>query len=164
MGKYKDIVPIFLLLLGLSACDMDNGSAAKPQTLSGTDITRVNNPTLLKQGQALYIQHCAQCHGQKAEGQLMWRRPDEQGHYPPPPLDGTGHAWHQSREGLHNIIKNGSAVTEKGQTQAQGRMPAWGQTLNDQQIDMVIDWLQSLWPEPVYTIWYERQKHARVDK
>ena len=87
MGKYKDIV-LFLLLLGLSACDMDNGSPPKPQTLSGTDITRVNDPSLLKQGQALYQQHCAHCHGQKAEGELMWRRPDEQGHYPPPPLDG----------------------------------------------------------------------------
>ena len=59
-------------------------------------------------------------------------------------------------------IEMRDTAAEKGQPQ--GRMPAWGQTLNDQQIDAVIDWLQSLWPEPVYTIWYERQKHARVDK
>lgn len=162
MGKYKDVAPMFLLLLGLSACDADNGSAAKPQTLSGTDITRVNNPSQLKQGQAVYKHHCARCHGEKAEGELMWRRPDEQGHYPPPPLDGTGHAWHKSRAALHDIIKNG--ITMAGNGREESRMPAWGQTLNDKQIDAVIDWLQSLWPEPVYTIWYERQKRARDGK
>lgn len=162
MGKYGGVLLMVLLMLILSACDSDTGSQPHQQTLTSADIIRVNNPDQLRQGQALYVKHCAHCHGQKAEGDLLWRRADDQGHYPPPPLDGTGHAWHHSRATLHNIIKNGSAVDDKGQPQ--GRMPAWGQTLDDAQIKAMIAWFQSLWPDPVYSIWYNRQQHARGEK
>ena len=149
-----------LMLMLLSACD--SGSNKQKQTLptlSGPDIQRVNDPVLIAQGLGLYEQHCARCHGRAAEGDVQWRKPDAQGNYPAPPLDGSGHAWHHPRAMLHNVIKQGSPVDESGRPR--GNMPAWGRIINDQEIDALIAWFQSLWPDQVYALWYERQQRAR---
>ena len=42
-------------------------------------------------GQVLYKEHCASCHGFRLEGQPNWRRPGEGGILPAPPHDATGH-------------------------------------------------------------------------
>ena len=151
---------IMLVVLLISACDSGpDRSSSMQSTLTGPDFNRVNDPVLVAQGLSLYLQHCAQCHGAAAEGDAQWRQPDPQGYYPPPPLNGTGHAWHHPHAMLHEVIKRGSSVDEQGRPS--GRMPAWGETINDQQIDALIAWFQSLWPDPVYAIWYERQQRAR---
>ncbi|HFE31980.1 MAG TPA: c-type cytochrome, partial [Gammaproteobacteria bacterium] len=45
-------------------------------------------------GADLFAQNCASCHGAKGEGTKNWKTPDANGVYPPPPINGTGHAWH----------------------------------------------------------------------
>jgi hypothetical protein len=68
------------------------------------------------------------------------------GKYPPPPLNGTGHDWHHPKAALVQVIKNGSPG-------AKGNMPAWKGKLNDQEIEDVVAWFQSLWPPEVRTVW-----------
>jgi mono/diheme cytochrome c family protein len=151
---------IVLVALAISACD--SGSSSDQHmipTLTGSGIQRSNNLALINQGWHLYEKHCAHCHGPHAEGDTLWRKPGVDGYYPPPPLDGSGHSWHHPRSVLHNIIKHGSPVDERGLPL--GKMPAWGQVLNDQEIEVLIVWFQSLWPDPVYAIWYDREQRAR---
>ncbi|HKX54194.1 MAG TPA: cytochrome c [Nitrosospira sp.] len=103
-------------------------------------------PERLKRGEEVYRKNCASCHGPKGEATPGWRTPGPDGRYPPPPLDGSAHAWHHSTETLEKMIQDGSV---------DGAMPAWKGKLTDQQIGDVIVWIKSLWPDEVYDIWYK---------
>jgi mono/diheme cytochrome c family protein len=98
-----------------------------------------------KRGEAVYRANCASCHGPNGESTPGWRTPGPDGRYPPPPLDGSAHAWHHSTETLEKMIREGSP--------GPGGMPPWDGKLTNQQIDDVIVWIKSLWPDDVYDIW-----------
>lgn len=137
----------FLLLL-LIGCDQ-NPSVSVSST--GQMPEREYNQAVLDRGGKIYSENCAQCHGANAEGAPNWHKRNEDGTFPPPPLNGTGHAWHHSIAVLTDMIKNGSKPGE-------GNMPAWKDRLSDEDISVVIQWFQSLWPDPVYAAWYEQQQ------
>lgn len=103
-------------------------------------------PEKIKRGEETYRKNCASCHGPNGEATPGWRTPGPDGRYPPPPLDGSAHAWHHSTETLEKMIQDGSV---------DGAMPAWKGKLTDQQIGDVIVWIKSLWPDEVYDIWYK---------
>lgn len=139
------------LLCGAIACDQNPQISSSS---SGLMKKRQYDATHLAQGRQVFEQHCASCHGQNAEGHKQWRQAGPDGKYPPPPLNGTGHAWHHSRDVLRNMIENGSAPQ-------QGNMPAWKNKLSAEQIEHVIDYFQSLWPDPVFSAWIEMQQNQR---
>lgn len=143
---------IYSGLLGLMiACDQT------PQVSSsstGLNSKRNFKAEVLEMGKKVYQQHCAVCHANEAQGVKEWRQPGADGKYPPPPLNGSGHAWHHSRLQLKNAILHG--------TQPTGNMPAWQGRLSDQEIEAVISYFQSLWPEPVYSAWYEMQSRGNL--
>jgi mono/diheme cytochrome c family protein len=134
-----------------SAPQNDSGNI---ETLTGSDFGRHYDPQQLVLGEKIYRQYCAMCHGQNAEGETAWRKPDVDGFYPAPPLNGSGHAWHHSLAVLKKVILDGSPVD-------QGRMPAWGDKLMAVEVDAVIQWFQSQWPDRVYAVWYESQQQRR---
>lgn len=117
-------------------------------------VVRTTDAAQVARGKTLFAQHCAGCHGNNAQGDANWRQRHPDGTFPPPPLNGSGHAWHHSHAWLHEVIHSG--------TVPQGRMPAWGATLSDQQIDDIIAWLQSLWPDDVYATWREMEQRNRT--
>lgn len=104
-------------------------------------------------GAAVYAQNCAVCHGARAEGAKDWHRPGADGKYPPPPLDGSAHAWHHPRAQLKQIILDG--------TQPRGGMPAWRGKLSEADVDAVIVWFQSSWPDDIYRAWRELDAKSR---
>lgn len=108
----------------------------------------------VRRGAQIFEQNCAVCHGERAQGAENWQQRNEKGRFPPPPLNGTAHAWHHPYAQLRDIIENGTG--EQG-----GDMPAWEDTLSDEEIDAVIAWFQSLWPEEVYEAWLEIDNRAR---
>ncbi|MCO6427939.1 cytochrome c [Nitrosomonas communis] len=112
-------------------------------------IERNFDPAQVARGQAIFQQNCAVCHGANAEATPDWRKPLENGRYPPPPLDGTAHAWHHSTEELKRFILKGGPPGE-------GRMPGWEDKLTEQEIDDILVWIKSLWPDEVYDAWYKR--------
>ncbi len=111
---------------------------------------RMEDSVILQQGKQLFQNHCAECHGQNAQGLAEdWRVRDENGRYPPPPLNGSAHTWHHPLPVLVDMIENGTL-------QRGGSMPPWKDTLSRNQVLTIIVWLSSLWPDEIYQIWYEK--------
>jgi thiol:disulfide interchange protein DsbC len=104
-------------------------------------------------GKRLFQQNCAACHGQNAEATPDWKKTDANGNYPPPPLNGSAHAWHHDLDLLRRTIREGG-------TKLGGQMPAFEDRLNPVEIDSVIAFFQSQWPDEIYQRWAGRNEVA----
>ena len=115
-----------------------------------------DNATIRKHGKQLYAQYCASCHGVKLEGQPEWKTPLENGRYPAPPHDETGHTWHHPDELLFKLTKFGSAqVIGNGH---ESDMPGFKDQLSDKDILAVLSYIKSTWPKMV------RMRHDRLNE
>jgi thiol:disulfide interchange protein DsbC len=101
------------------------------------------------QGEQLFRQNCASCHGQNAEATPNWKQTDTDGNYPPPPLNGTAHAWHHDLDLLRRTIREGGAKIG-------GQMPGFEGSLSAAEIDSIIAFFQSKWPDEIYQRWSGR--------
>lgn len=138
----------------LSACGQDGASTAgQAQAMQQSPAVRSVDFSQVARGGKLYQQNCAECHGVNGEGAPNWRQRDADGMFPPPPLNGTGHAWHHPKPMLQYVIANGSPG-------GQGNMPAWKEKLSADQINDIMAWFMSKWPDEVYQAWYERNQRA----
>lgn len=147
----------FMMVPLLSACGEDNrGSDTNLNLQSPTEeisVSREIDMAKVSRGARLYQANCAECHGSEGQGAPNWRERDADGMFPPPPLNGTGHAWHHPKRMLHYVIANGSPG-------GQGKMPAWGDKLDDEQIDAIIEWFMSQWPDQVYAAWQQMDRRS----
>ncbi len=101
-------------------------------------------------GERIFQENCQRCHGERAGGTTAdWREPLPDGRYPPPPLDGSAHAWHHPLSQLERTVHLGGAPVG-------GWMPAFGDKLSDQEIKAVLAYIQSLWPDRIYQAWLDR--------
>ncbi len=82
-------------------------------------------------GQTLYAEKCASCHGASLEGQPNWRTPDENGVLPAPPHDETGHTWHHDNQRLFEYTRlgGGEALAAQGVTGFTSGMPGFSNAL-----------------------------------
>jgi len=152
MSIFRSIFLVTVLsMVGCDSTPPDEGRII--QTQSGETMLRPHSETQVAAGAVIFQRDCTQCHGVNGEGDPEWRKRGVDGMYPPPPLNGSGHAWHHSTAFLQDRIKNGS---EPGK----GKMPAWGGKLSDSEIDAVIAWFQAQWPDQVYAAWYEIEQRA----
>lgn len=105
-------------------------------------------------GENLYAEQCASCHGRNLEGQPNWRVPNDDGTMPAPPHDATGHTWHHDSQLLFDYTRLGGAgaLAERGITNFASAMPAFGETLTDDDIWTILAYIQSTWPEDVQEI------------
>jgi thiol:disulfide interchange protein DsbC len=106
-------------------------------------------------GKKLFQQNCAACHGQNAEATPDWKKTDANGNYPPPPLNGSAHAWHHDLDLLRRTIRVGGAKLG-------GQMPAFEGQLNPWEIDSVIAFFQSQWPDEIYQRWAGRNEVSEL--
>lgn len=137
------------LLPMLAGCD-----AAGPASGTPPPKARRYDPVQLSRGEAVYQDNCARCHGVRGVGTHEWNVKDPDGRYPPPPLDATAHAWHHSTAVLKKVIREGSPG-------GQGNMPAWQDRLSPREIDDVVIWITSLWPDDIYALWYREVEHRK---
>ncbi len=91
-------------------------------------------------GRALYVEHCADCHGVDLEGQPDWRSADANGLYPAPPHDETGHTWHHDDAMLIEYISRGGqpVLDDMGVTFTSG-MPGFDSILEEREIEAILD-------------------------
>lgn len=112
----------------------------------------------ISEGQGLYAEQCATCHGDNLEGQPNWRSPDDTGVLPAPPHDETGHTWHHDSQLLFGYTKLGGqiALAEMGVSGFQSGMPAFGDALSDEEIWNILAYIRSTWPPKIQEIQTER--------
>ena len=112
---------------------------------------------LVSQGEAVYLAHCASCHGRKLEGQPDWQGHDKDGYLPAPPHDETGHTWHHPDRLLFAITKLGVAKAANLKDY-KTRMPAFRETLSDDDIVAALSYIKSRWPEDM------RRRHDQLNR
>jgi len=103
-------------------------------------------PAQVEAGRLLYANHCTVCHASDGSATADWRTPGADGHYPPPPLNGSAHTWHHSRIQLDFTIQNGGIAFG-------GVMPAFAHLLNAQERLSIIAYFQTWWTDEIYAKW-----------
>jgi len=112
-------------------------------------------PARVARGAEVFRQSCATCHGDRAQGAINWTKAGPDGKYPPPPLDGSAHAWHHPFAQLKQTIQDGTLKLG-------GSMPPWKGKLSEADTEAVILWFQSTWPEPIYAAWIDIDQRSRA--
>lgn len=112
---------------------------------------------LVARGEAVYMMHCASCHGRKLEGQPEWQSQDKEGFLPAPPHDESGHTWHHPDTLLVKITKLGVAEAANLKNY-KTRMPAFGEILSDADIIAALSYIKSRWPEDM------RRRHDELNR
>jgi mono/diheme cytochrome c family protein len=136
----------FLLLVGSLLFAGLSFAAEKERWYSNEQVS---------QGEKLFRQNCAACHGQNAEATPDWKKTDANGNYPPPPLNGTAHAWHHDLDLLRRTVREGGAKLG-------GQMPAFEGTLGAEEIDSIIAFFQSKWTDEIYQRWSGRNANSEL--
>ncbi len=139
----RNVVFIFVLATLLS-CQDDSTSAA---VSAASETGRWYQNSQVVTGQTVFSRHCSACHGSEAQGSTdNWRQRLADGSFPPPPLNGTAHAWHHPLSVLLQTIDQGGA-------QWGGKMPAFGSVLSEQDKLAAIAYFQSFWNDENYSQW-----------
>ena len=115
---------------------------------SGEDGRWYTKAQVLK-GKKLFAANCASCHGLNAQKTENWRQKLADGSYPPPPLNGTAHAWHHPFDNLISQIQDGGAKYG-------GKMPGFRGVLDKEEEKDVISYFQSFWNDKIYDSWAKR--------
>jgi mono/diheme cytochrome c family protein len=113
-----------------------------------------------KYGMSMFLGHCSACHGEDAAGQDPLH-PDgrwlDNGARLAPALNEKGHIWAYPPELLFQRIKTG-LLDEKP------TMPTFENSINDQEIILVIQYLYSLWPEDIRKKYVARYRDSQIVK
>jgi len=120
-------------------------------------LLQPQNLQLTSRGAGLYAENCASCHGGNLEGEPDWRSTSADGSLPAPPHDETGHTWHHTDDLLFRITKFGTAKAA-GLDDLNSNMPAFEETLSDEDIIAVLSWIKSQWPEEL------QQRHDTLNE
>ncbi|WP_407493806.1 c-type cytochrome [Pseudooceanicola sp. MF1-13] len=128
-------------------------TAQADHRLSGRDLAA---------GAQLYAEACASCHGANLEGQPNWRSPGPDGVMPAPPHDVTGHTWHHDTPLLlEYTLKGGQAALEaRGVTGFKSGMPAFEETLSEDEVLDILAFIRSTWPERAQEVQRQRTHAA----
>lgn len=97
-------------------------------------------------GKAVYHRNCASCHGAHLEGQANWQTKLPNGRMPAPPHDASGHTWHHPDAVLFGMTKHGIVPGKYAPPGYQSDMPAYANTLTDDEIWAVLAYIKSSWP------------------
>lgn len=98
-------------------------------------------------GRQVFMDNCALCHGANAQGTVAnWQRRLDDGSLPPPPLNGSAHAWHHPRSVLLQVINEGGIPLG-------GNMPAFREILEEAEKLAAIAYFQSFWEDEIYQQW-----------
>ena len=106
---------IILILIGLGASGQSGRAASTIDPSS---------PVLVAQGQVIYAETCAVCHGENGEGLVG------------SPLNGSAHSWHHVDNQLRSVVRDGIPNSE---------MPPHGEHLTAQEIDAVLSFIKTWW-------------------
>ncbi len=127
-----------------------------------TIYERRQSEATISAGAIIYAENCASCHGADLKGQPDWKTPNADGTLPAPPHDEDGHTWHHDDNLLLNYIKLGGtrAMARDGMPVFKSGMPAYEDILSEWEIEAVLYFIKSRWPEKIRQIQQERTRMA----
>ncbi|MFM1895528.1 MAG: hypothetical protein RLZZ385_602 [Pseudomonadota bacterium] len=140
------LLTALVLGAGLLSCDDPLPSPPSPVT-PDPDTGRWYSEAQVEQGRQVFLDHCAACHGESAQGLAAdWKARLPDGSFPPPPLDGSAHAWHHPLSVLLQTIDEGGVPLG-------GTMPAFGAVLKREEKLAAIAFFQQFWDDQTYFNW-----------
>ena len=104
--------------------------------------------SLVGDGERIYREACAGCHGAALEGQPGWRNRKPDGRLPAPPHDASGHTWHHPDGVLFLLTKYGPAAVLNDPAYPSD-MPGFSESLSDRDIIAVLSYIKSTWPPEI---------------
>ncbi len=113
---------IWLLGIGLVLTLLGAGAALRPTSVP-VEVA-LASPEVLAQGEAVYSETCAACHGVEGEGNVG------------PALNGSMHSWHHMDDQLLSVIRDGIEGTP---------MVGHGDHLTEDEIGAVISYFKAWW-------------------
>jgi len=141
--RTKAAIHLCLLILAtiLGACARN--STGQPVVIDGTAVPPLptSDPREVARGQAVYVEFCAECHRANLEGAANWKTQNDDGSFPPPPHDSSGHTWHHPDDILLDIISKG------GDPGYNSKMPGFGDRLSDGEMRAVLEFIKGHWAQ-----------------
>jgi mono/diheme cytochrome c family protein len=95
------------------------------------------DPYRVMEGERIYQAECVTCHGKALQGD---------GARPETALDASRQPWRLSRAELAAVVRQGVPDSAPDDGDEQG-MPGFGQRLNERQVESVLTYIESLWPQ-----------------
>ncbi len=130
------IVLLLIVSIGLVACNDDKDDSSEDETSNPVSSISIPIDVLtgdnLLQGQELYNQHCAECHGENGEGE----QPDPYAPGSAPPHDVTGHTWHHPDQVNLSTVLNGGAT-----------MSGFNEKLSTDEAMLILGYIKTWWGE-----------------
>jgi mono/diheme cytochrome c family protein len=144
------LLMIFGVVLGGAFLNWQTLPTGNSVTINGLTVPPV--PTLhmqlVSEGETLYAQHCASCHGANLEGVPEWKTVQLDGKLLPPPHDSSGHTWHHPDDLLLSIIAEGGEPSNSD-------MPAYADILTDEETVAILTTIKNSWgPEEREFQWW----------
>ena len=127
--------------IGIVGC---GDPAAEEPPLAALGPADPMDATAVAEGEAIYLAHCASCHGAQLQGQPNWQEALPDGGYPAPPHDGSGHTWRHSDRQLFEATKFGGRFSAAPGSVP--HMPAFENVLSDDEIWAALAFVKSRWP------------------
>ena len=142
-GNMRNLRPVSRVLI--PGCALFLAACSGPQSGGTGDTVRLlaDDARIVAEGRTVYQQSCAQCHGDRLEGQADWRTRGPDGLLPAPPHDETGHTWHHADQMLFDLTKYGPQ--KYAGPGYRSTMPAYEGTLTDEEIIAVLSYIKSEW-------------------
>lgn len=141
-------ISFLLLLFAFSAVVTGCGSEKQSEpevTIEGRWFSEKQYET----GKMVYTKYCASCHGINGQSTAEnWKRPNPDGTFPPPPLNGSAHTWHHP---FHVLMK----TIDEGGIRIGGTMPAFGDQLSEEEKIALIAFFQGWWDDKTYERWVD---------
>ena len=148
------IIGVIIVVVGVIGSAYVNVLGVSEET-QAIDWADPGNKELVTRGAVIYDEVCGTCHGNNLQGQPDWRTKTEDGMLPAPPHDASGHTWHHPDQLLFDYTKfGGKALYPK----ANSAMPGFKNSLSDQQIWGVLNYIKSRWPEKI------RKRHKMMNQ
>lgn len=119
------------------------GALAAAVAAAGGEPAPAPDGARVAEGERVYRQYCASCHGAQGEGMPDWQRPNALGELPAPPHGPEGHTWKHSDAMLYRMIREG--WRDPWNETERLTMPAFKDVLTPREIGAVIRYLKTLW-------------------
>ena len=128
-------------VIGFAGCSDRAAEESPPVAPDPADPT---DAEAVAKGEAVYLAHCASCHGTRLQGQPNWQVALSDGGYRAPPHDGRGHTWRHSDRQLFEATKFGGGFSAAPGSVS--HMPSFENVLTDDEIWAALAFVKNHWP------------------